>query len=64
MARPLTKTYDPKCYELAKAFVEDVMAADNLTPQAVEEKSSVLAATIQEAIEQFFLDQADPQNEE
>lgn len=53
MARPLTKTFDPKCYELAKAFIEDV-EAQYIPPEKHEEHCNLLAATIQEAIEDYI----------
>lgn len=53
MARPLTKTYDVKCYELAQHFMHDQETA---TTAEYETKCNLLAIEIQEAIERFFDD--------
>ena len=54
MAKPLEKTFDPKCYELAEAFVDDAIELEQLTPARREEHCNTLAATIQEAIEGYL----------
>lgn len=47
----MTKTYDPKCYELAQAFISDLKIASADTNNDLCHR---LAIEIQDAIENFL----------
>lgn len=47
-AKPLTKTFDTKCHDLAKYFLED------MPWKQLESHYDLLAASIQETVEQYI----------
>lgn len=53
MAKPLTKTYDPACYELAEHFMQDEPCRND--PKLYKENCHQLAIWIQESVESWFV---------
>ena len=50
----MTKTYDPKCFELAESFLRDEAGERNIHPDLIATNAHFLAQEIQQTIEDFL----------